>query len=237
MNILLVNDDGINSDRLLFTKNVLKNYGKVLTVAPSLEQSGMSSSITIGDLKYQQVHISPDDEMYSVEGTPVDCITVALLALDFKPDLVVSGVNKGFNLGIDTIYSGTVGAAINAKYYGLNAIALSADPTDFQLVKDNLKDVIEYLIKNNIYDGEFVVNINFPDKLNNEIKDYQYTTVYGLKYELDKKISQNETQFNLSLNRKQPLSYLPKDSDLYAVRTGNLSISKIKPYYKIYQKG
>jgi len=234
LKILLVNDDGINSDRLLFTKDVLKKFGNVLTVAPSHEQSGMSSSITIGDLKYQRVDASTDDEMYSVDGTPVDCVTVALLALDFEPDLVVSGVNKGFNIGIDTIYSGTVGAAVNAKYYGLNAVALSADPNDFQLVEHNLKNVMEYLVKNKLYEGDFVLNLNFPNNSYEEIIDYQDTTVYGIQYDLDKNVLKSNNHFKLSLGRKQPLSSLPKDSDLYAVKSGNLSISKIKPYYKIY---
>ncbi len=238
MNILLVNDDGINSERLRFTKEILKKFGKVIVVAPSVEQSGKSSSITIGDIKYYKVPDPDGGVMFSVEGTPADCVTVALYGLEVRPDLVVSGVNKGFNLGVDTMYSGTVGAAINAKYHGFNAIAISGDPDDFKLVEYNLENVMNYLIKEEIYLGNYIINVNFPTKDHSRINKVRNTHVYGIQYKHSKDVKAfSEDSYVLSLTRVNPIGDLPEDSDIYAVKTGDLSLSKITPHYKFTKRG
>ncbi|HTF93204.1 MAG TPA: 5'/3'-nucleotidase SurE, partial [Verrucomicrobiae bacterium] len=110
MIILLSNDDGIQSEGLIALENSLRNAGEIFTVAPDRAQSSMSHALTLHrPLRVQE--LTP--KRLAVDGTPVDCVKLALTGLlPVRPDLVVSGINKGPNLGDDIIYSGTVSAAI-----------------------------------------------------------------------------------------------------------------------------
>ena len=121
MIIVLTNDDGIESPKLAYAKKILSNFGTVYTVAPKFEQSAKGMSLTIGGFNYEKI----DEFNYSIEGTPVDCISFALGGLKLNPDFVFSGVNNGYNLGFDIKYSGTVGACYQAQYLGFKTIAFS----------------------------------------------------------------------------------------------------------------
>ena len=131
MNILVVNDDGINSRGLRELVETLTCKGDVYVAAPDGERSGFSRSITLG----RKIHVKPREYRgangaYAVDGTPVDCAKVGIqffgeAGIEF--DIVYSGINLGSNLGRDTNYSGTVGAAIEAALSGIPAVALSVD--------------------------------------------------------------------------------------------------------------
>src|SRR5215467_3569818 len=123
MVILLSNDDGIQSEGLIALEESLRPIGEIYTVAPDRAQSSMSHALTLH--RPLRVHeIAP--RRMSVDGTPVDCVKLALTGLlPVRPNLVVSGINKGPNLGDDIIYSGTVSAAIEAALLGVPAIAVS----------------------------------------------------------------------------------------------------------------
>lgn len=113
MRILLVNDDGINAKGLCVLAQVLALKHDVYVVAPAKEQSGMSQALTMGiPLRVQNIDMQINNVIaYSVEGTPADCTKLALeFLLKEKPDLIISGINNGANLGTDVLYSGTVGA-------------------------------------------------------------------------------------------------------------------------------
>src|SRR6266568_6275603 len=121
--ILITNDDGINAKGLKVLEQVLKSVGDVVVVAPDSERSATSQAITIN--APLRVHVL-DDHHYAVSGTPADAIILALhQILKEKPDLVVSGINPGGNLGENLIYSGTVAGAMEATLHGVPAIAVS----------------------------------------------------------------------------------------------------------------
>jgi 5'-nucleotidase len=123
--ILLTNDDGIHSDGLIKLEAALGEVGEVYTVAPASEMSGASHSLTLArPLRIRRI----DDRHWSVDGTPTDCVTLALnkiLAADEMPDICVSGINHGGNLGDDATYSGTVAGALEATILGVPGLAFS----------------------------------------------------------------------------------------------------------------
>ena len=122
--ILVTNDDGIHSAGIIALAEALETLGEVLVVAPAHEMSAASHSLTLTrPLRIERI----DDRHYSIDGTPTDCVTLAMnhLLKDGLPDIVVSGINKGGNLGEDVSYSGTVAGALEASIYGLPGIAVS----------------------------------------------------------------------------------------------------------------
>ncbi|HSB09742.1 MAG TPA: 5'/3'-nucleotidase SurE [Blastocatellia bacterium] len=129
--ILVTNDDGVHSSGIIALAEALEALGDVLVVAPAHEMSAASHSLTLTrPLRIDRI----DDRHYSVDGTPTDCVTLAMnhLIKDGLPDIVVSGINKGGNLGDDVTYSGTVAGALEASIYGLPGIAVSlVQRTDF----------------------------------------------------------------------------------------------------------
>jgi 5'-nucleotidase len=122
--ILVTNDDGIHSDGIVALAEALDRLGDVYVVAPAHEMSAASHSLTLTrPLRIERL----GERRYSVDGTPTDCVTIAFAHLlkDVKPDLVVSGINRGPNLGDDTTYSGTVAGALEGSIHGVAAIAVS----------------------------------------------------------------------------------------------------------------
>jgi 5'-nucleotidase len=127
MHIVLTNDDGIDAPGLLAARQALEKIGDVLTVAPDRNRSGVGRSISFGlPLHVQEREMSDGVVGYACTGTPVDCVRlVALGLMDFKPDIVVSGINHGENLGDDITYSGTVAGAMEGIVIGVPGIAVS----------------------------------------------------------------------------------------------------------------
>src|SRR5258706_16014608 len=129
---LLTNDDGIHSDGLVKLERSLRDVGDVFVVAPAAEMSGASHSLTLSrPLRIRQI----DDRHWTVDGTPTDCVTLALhkiLKEDQLPDVCVSGINHGGNLGVDATYSGTVAGAPEATILGVPGNAVSP------VARDNL---------------------------------------------------------------------------------------------------
>ncbi|MGH8147711.1 MAG: 5'/3'-nucleotidase SurE, partial [Rhodanobacteraceae bacterium] len=123
MRVLLSNDDGVDAPGLRVLAEHLCELGEVTVVAPDRDRSGASNSLTL-DQPVRVVHL--DDGRYRVMGTPTDCVHLALSGLlEEEPDIVVSGINNSANLGDDVIYSGTVSAAMEGRFLGLPAIAVS----------------------------------------------------------------------------------------------------------------
>ena len=139
MTVLLTNDDGYQSDGLAAARNALLGAGlQVVTVAPDGPRSGGSRAATFRrPVRFDQVNDDVSNPVYACDGTPVDCIRVALMS-DLAPDakVVVSGINEGANLGDDTTYSSTVGAAIEGALLGIGSVAISQQSRDrrFRLV-------------------------------------------------------------------------------------------------------
>ena len=127
--IVLTNDDGVTSPGLVVLRQALDPLGEVRIVAPDQDRSGSARSITMrSPLWVEEVELSDGSLAYATDGTPVDCVRMAALGLlDRPPDLIVSGINLGGNLGDDITYSGTVAAALEGIMLGIPAIALSAE--------------------------------------------------------------------------------------------------------------
>lgn len=123
MKILIANDDGYNAPGIEALYRALADLGDITVIAPESNCSGSSNSLTL--TRPLSVHKAHND-FYYVNGTPSDCIHIALTGLlDFKPDLIVSGINNGANMGDDTLYSGTVAAAMEGHLFGIPAMAFS----------------------------------------------------------------------------------------------------------------
>ncbi len=161
MRILLTNDDGIGSPGLVFLRDALKERHEVVLAAPSGERSAVGHGITLDRPLFVR-RLSGDEESYEISGTPADCVRLGLGPLRGDPvDLVISGPNRGYNLGFDLFYSGTVGAAMEAAMQGKKAIALSASP------KADPKEVVRIFLKlfsqlDPQKDIGEVLNINVP---------------------------------------------------------------------------
>jgi len=164
--ILLCNDDGFKSDGLRVLRKALLGLDDVIIVAPETEQSAMGHAITLNQpLKVRRVVEEGEFLGYSVNGTPADCIKLAItVLLEEAPKLVVSGINKGGNLGICALYSGTVSAAVEAMVMGVPSIAVSLDTYEnpnFQPAANFTRKLIPQLFEKKI-PQDVVLNINVP---------------------------------------------------------------------------
>jgi 5'-nucleotidase len=175
MNILVSNDDGIQSEGLTTLENALHDVGEVYTVAPDRPQSSMSHALTLHrPLRVQEM----GPRRLAVDGTPVDCVKLALTGLlSVKPDLVVSGINKGPNLGDDIIYSGTVSGAIEAVLLGIPAIAVSLVAfKDFDFLEaGEFTATLVSRIRQCGIPRETLLNVNVPRLPRNQLKGWQLT--------------------------------------------------------------
>ena len=175
MKFLVVNDDGIQAVGIKILAETLKSYGDVTVVAPDGGRSAAGHSIVMTrplDFKYNG---NIDNiEWYQTDGTPADCVRLALDVLDEEFDIVFSGVNNGLNLGTDVIYSGTCAAAREAHIGGVASVAISTDVNCFDIVKNELNDVLNYIFNNKLYSKEYTLNINFPTKLFNKSLGFKF---------------------------------------------------------------
>ena len=163
MKILLSNDDGCHAPGLLCLRDSLATRHEVRVVAPDRNRSGASNSLTVLRPLRVQHH---DDGRISVDGTPTDSVHLALNGLiDFKPDIVVSGINAGANLGDDTLYSGTVAAAMEGRHLGYAAIAvsnISHAPQHFASAGRVALRLLEQIERDPL-PGDTILNVNVPD--------------------------------------------------------------------------
>ena len=163
--ILVVNDDGIGAEGIRRLAQMAKNFGEVWVVAPDAQCSAMSQRITVrGDLVIKSVDFPVEGvHAYSVSGTPADCVKVAFsYVLPEKPDVLFSGINAGYNVGLDLAYSGTVGAAMEGLMQGVPAIAFSSEGNGvYDVVDQYLISITEELLAKKLPANQ-IWNVNFP---------------------------------------------------------------------------
>ena len=188
MKILLSNDDGVNALGMNTLAQVLSEIAEVVIVAPDRNRSGASNSLTLETpLRVNQVR----PNVYSVQGTPTDCVHFALneLMKDDMPDLVVSGINHGANLGDDVLYSGTVAAAMEGHFLGVQSIAISlVGKTHFDTAAHVAKDMVLQHVKNPI-PSQYLININIPDLPLEQLAGTQVTRL-GARHHAENMIKQ-----------------------------------------------
>lgn len=183
--ILITNDDGIHARGIRHLWNSLKPYADVTVVAPAGEQSAVSLSTTLrSPLIIENFNWNNDETVWSVSGTPADCVKLALHAiLKQRPDVVVSGINRGANSGRNVLYSGTVAAAIESVMQDIPAIAFSVrdyiDP-DFSRAEKYIPLIVKHIIDCPLPSGT-LLNVNFPEKNLGEYKGFKMAQ-QGLEY-------------------------------------------------------
>ena len=169
MKILLSNDDGYRAEGLAALAQALEPLGAITIVAPDRNRSGASNSLTL-DVPVRAVRY--DTDAYYANGTPTDCVHLAISGLfDFEHDIVLSGVNDGANLGDDTLYSGTVAAAVEGRFLGLPAIAVSLcvtpdSPRNFASAAKVAAQLVDRMVRDPVpgsADGPVILNLNVPD--------------------------------------------------------------------------
>lgn len=170
LNILLTNDDGWDAPGLSVLHRVASRWGRVVTVAPKQQQSGISHQLTF----HRPLELAERSaDQYTLDGTPADCVRIGLTQLEIPFDWVLSGVNDGGNLGADVYVSGTVAAAREAQLHGVRSIALSqyrirySEPFDWSQVDPVLESVLATYLpcvaESNRDPATSFLNINFPD--------------------------------------------------------------------------
>jgi len=174
MKILVSNDDGYLAKGINVLTDSLQAVADVIVVAPDRNRSAASNSLTLSDPLRVKRH---GEDRYSVNGTPSDCVHLALTGLlDEEPDLVVSGINHGANLGDDVIYSGTVAAAMEGRFLGLPTIAVSLVGGDrlqhFDTAGRVVADMVQKIGDANL-SPDVILNVNVPDVPYEEIKGIQ----------------------------------------------------------------
>jgi 5'-nucleotidase len=181
LNILLTNDDGIYAPGLAALYRELQRVGEVRVVAPESEQSAVGHAISlITPLRVKEVSINGGVEGWAVSGTPADCVKIALAELlPHPPELVVSGINLGPNVGINVLYSGTVSAATEAAILGVKGVAFSLNSydknADFAAAAHLAAHLLERLRDWSRYPNGVCLNVNLPDLPRDEIKGVRVT--------------------------------------------------------------
>lgn len=229
MNILLSNDDGFIASGLNALYQRLNQQFEVMVVAPDRDRSGASNSLTLeSPLRLTQ----REHNFYSVNGTPTDCVHLALTGLyDNPPDLVISGINAGANMGDDVIYSGTVAAAMEGRNLGLPAIAVSIasfQPQHFSTAVEAIVVLLRqlsYFRKN----SATILNINIPDIPWNEIKGFQVTRL-GKRHTAEAVIKSKDPRGHSIYwvgppGKKQDAG---EGTDFYAVDQGYISVTPLQ---------
>ena len=164
MRILITNDDGIYADGLRLLVEWAKTKGEVTVVAPKVEQSGKSHAIDFTrPIEIVRVDLMDGVTAYRMDSTPADCIRFAVLGLKEQYDLVLSGINRGFNLGKDIVYSGTAGAIFEGGRLGIPGIALSTDPHTLDGARAHLDRTYNFIVENKLFEENMLYNVNLPD--------------------------------------------------------------------------
>lgn len=175
MHFLLSNDDGYLSEGLSVLAEALGTLGRVTVVAPDRDRSGASNSLTLTrPLRATQM----SNGYIRVDGTPTDCVHLALTGLlEDEPDMVIAGINHGANLGDDVLYSGTVAAAMEGRFLGLPAIAVSStsfQPTHLEAAASAMLGIIRRLCDDPL-PRDTILSVNVPDRPLSELKGFQAT--------------------------------------------------------------
>ena len=192
MKILICNDDGYQAPGLVALHQALKDVGQVEVVAPELNNSAKSNALTLHSPLY--VHQASNGFRF-INGTPADCVHVALTGLlDYRPDLIVSGINNGANMGDDTIYSGTVGAAMEGYLFGIPAIAFSQVDKGWAHIDDAARIARELVLSmashHTADGGHWLLNVNIPNRPYAQIKPVQVCRL-GRRHAAEKVIAQD----------------------------------------------
>lgn len=239
--ILVTNDDGVRSPGILALKKALEPYGDVTVIAPDSNRSAIGRGITIHNpLHVEEVTLEDGSRALATDGTPVDCVRLAALGIEgAPPDIVVSGVNLGLNLGDDVTYSGTVAAALEGLLLGLPAIAVSCQTTDeergqwygegydFRAAARFAARLVPLALASRFPDN-VILNVNAPGLPAERITAARVTRL-GRRVYQDALVLESEegTGRRYSIYGDPPSSVGEEGTDIAAVAAGELSVTPI----------
>lgn len=229
MRILLSNDDGYQAQGLRALADRLEDFAELTIVAPERNQSGASNSLTLETpLRVEEVRPG----VYYVNGTPSDCVHVAVTGLlDREADMVVSGINHGANLGDDVLYSGTVAAAMEGRFLGFPAIAVSLvleDGRHFKTAAEVTRRLLEHMVEHPL-PANTIFSVNVPDLPLEEIRGFEITRL-GFRH-------QSEPVIKTLDPKQRPMYWIGPSgpgqdagpgTDFYAVANGKVSITPLQ---------
>jgi 5'-nucleotidase len=225
--ILLTNDDGIHAGGLAALSGFVRDFGEVFVIAPDRESSGISHALTLNHpLRIREV----DTRTYAMSGTPSDCVHLGInKLLPRRPDLVLSGINRGLNVGDDVTYSGTVCAAFEAAIHEIPAVALSLDsagPEELEPCRGWVREIVSRVLKEGLPARSFL-NVNIP---NGTIRGIRFTVQGAGGYQgqiIEKKDPRGNSYFWIGGSRDH--SRLKNgQTDYHAVKDGYISITPLK---------
>ncbi len=229
MNIMITNDDGITAPGIIALAEALRPLGRIAVVAPDREQSAVSHAITLHHpLRAER----QGDDIFAVSGTPTDCVNLGINnLLDFRPDLVVSGINRGGNMGDDVTYSGTVSAAMEATLMGIPAIAVSLATSGEGKSYEAAALFIRRLAQRVAEEGlpsDTLLNVNVPDLPRERIKGPLITKQGKKRYQgaIVDKIDPRGRQYYW-IGSIEPTYEDIEGSDFAAVIRGHISITPL----------
>ena len=179
MHILVSNDDGYRAPGLSAMVEAVSDFGEVTVIAPNQDRSGASNSLTRSvPIRVEQI----ENGYFVCSGTPTDCVHLGITGLmPQEPDMIISGINNARNLGDDVLYSGTVGAAMEGRFLGLPAIAVSLagdDPIHFDTAGNVVRQLLEKMVQAPLSPST-ILNINVPDLPRDQISGWQATRLGG----------------------------------------------------------
>jgi 5'-nucleotidase len=227
MSLLISNDDGVYAPGLDALYQALRSLCDVEVVAPERNHSGASNALTLENpLRIQ--HLS--NGFIAVSGTPTDCVHLALNELCINtPELVVSGINNGANMGDDVLYSGTVAAAMEGRFLGLPAIAISlSGATHFASAAYFAKQLVEKLLTSPLYSDQ-VLNVNVPDLPLDQIKGIKVTRL-GKRHQaelIEKSIDPRGREI-FWVGPPGEIADAGEGTDFFAIENGYVSITPLK---------
>jgi len=229
MKILVTNDDGIHAPGIKALAKALKNVGVVAVVAPDRERSAVGHALT---LHHPLRAVKVGDNMFAVDGTPTDCVNLGIHnLLDFKPDIVISGINNGGNLGDDVTYSGTVSAAMEATLMGIPAFSISlvtsGEGKNYRAAASFAAKLAKIILKEGLPNDTFL-NVNFPDLPTAKLQPPLVTSQGKRRYEgmiIDKVDPRGRNYYWIGT---VDLNFLDiEGSDYSAVTRGHISITPL----------
>lgn len=229
MHILISNDDGVYAKGLAVLADALRPLADIDVVAPDRNRSGASNSLTLDS----PLHVKRlENGNYSVEGTPTDCVHIALTGLLMRePDMVVSGINEHANLGDDVLYSGTVAAAIEGRFLGKAALAISLVGDECQHYETAgivARKLVERMIRENLPAGT-ILNVNVPDLPYEEIKGFEVCRL-GSRHRAQPIIPQSDPRgrriYWIGLAGAEDDA--GPGTDFYAINSGKVSITPLQ---------
>jgi len=231
MRVLVSNDDGVDAPGIRILAEGLREAGhEVLIVAPDRDRSGASNSLTL-DMPVRVVQ--QDASTWRVFGTPTDCVHVAITGmLEAEPDLVVSGINNTANLGDDVIYSGTVAAAMEGRFLGLPALALSLASADHQgrHYETAARAAVEIIARlaTDPLPADTILNVNIPDVAWDEVKGFEVTRL-GNRHRAEPCVAQADPRGRTWwwIGAAGAAQDAGPGTDFHAVRSGHISITPI----------